>query len=376
MRNSLVPLIAAVVLLAIGVVLIRPKVDRGQGGPEVNAGILRLPKRDPIRTPSADLAGSTAAKLLSGMRDDGLWRTVVVAGDDREPTTQAAMLALGESLYTAGMIALMDPVQNAGEPTPPWPLPADRIIRIATRESAIGASPSAPWRATLVFTISEPRLPAGHPAEGLLPPPVLGESVVLVEHDGRPGSGQTPGWPERWAATGRSCVQAMLGALLPPSGLQRAGDPLGSDWNSAIPFPTSTPELRWAGAFQHDLARGWIGFIAGRTITTNNGIREAAVDPLLRRLKNGTWQPVDDGGAWRQWTRLRDGVRQHFAIRDRGDGWSASMWIERPDTASLIDGWLAAARTGDAGARAHLRRLLSVPGLPEVQRVRIEQAGR
>lgn len=376
MRNSLVPLAAAIVLFAGGLLLIRPTVDRGQGGPEVNAGILRLPKRDPIRTAAAPLAGSTAAKLEHGARDDGLWRIVVVAGDDRQPTTRAAMLALGEALFAAGMIAVMDPVLSASEPTPPLPLPADRVIRVATRESDIAATPAGTWRASVAFTVSEPRLPTGHPADGLQPPPAMNETLVLVDHEGRPAAGEAPGWPQRWAATGRGIVTAMLGALLPPSGLKRPEGQLGADWGSPLPFPPTTPEMRWSGSFQHDLIRGWSGRINGRSVIGKTGATEPAAAPLLRLLPRGDWQPAPGEGRWQQWARLRDGHRQCFAIRDDGDGWTCTMWIERPDVAGLVDAWLKAATGGDAAAAGHLRRLLATPALPEAQRVRIEQAAR
>jgi hypothetical protein len=200
--------------------------------------------------------------------------------------------------------------------------------------------------------------------------------VVVVEHDGRPDGKQPPTWPERWAATGRSAVQAMLGALLPPSGLHIATDRLVSDWGSALPLPPTTPELRWAGSFQHDLARGWIGRIGGRTVSTRLGNTESAIDPLLRRLKGGMWEEVQGGGSWRLWSRLRDGTRQCFALRDDGNGWTTTMWAERPDIAGVVDVWLAAAARGEAPARAHLAGLLRTPALPEAQRLRIERAGK
>lgn len=375
MRNSLLPLVAAVVLFATGLFLIRPTVDRGQGGPEVNAGILRLPKRNPLRTESLQLAGSTAATLEAGARDDGHWRVVVVSGADREPTTHAAMLALGEALYAADMVAIMDPVANASEPSPPLPLPADRWIRISTRSAGIGASPVDDWRAAVVFEIGEPRLPEGHPAAPLLPPHATPGARIAVEHAGH-AAGSTAGWPERWAATGRSIVAAMLGTLLPPAGLHRPAGLPPADWGSLLPSPPTTAELRWTGCFQHDLVRGWTGRITGRTVSTSSGSSEAAAAPLVRLLKRGAWEGLEASGGWQMWSRLRDGQRQWFAMRGESDGWSLSMWTERPDQQGLIDGWLAQAKTGDAAAREHLRLALATPGLPAALRERIERAQR
>lgn len=376
MRNSLIPVLAAAVLFAVGLLLIRPNVDRGQGGPEVNAGILRLPKRDPLRTASMQLAGSTAATLEQGARDDGLWRVVVIAGGDREPATRAAMLALGEALYAADMIALMDPVMGASEPAPPLPIPADRCIRISTRVAAIGATPLDDWSATVVFDVSEPRLPDGHPGAGLQPPAASTPTRVVVEHTGHPAPGSAPEWPGRWAATGRSIVQTMLGSLLPPSGLHRPAGLPPADWGSPVPFPPTTAELRWTGCFQHDLVRGWAGRIDGRTVGTKTGGSEAAAAPLTRLLKRGAWESIDPSGAWQLWSRLRDGHRQWFAMRAEADGWSLSMWTERPDLAGLVAGWLTQAKAGDAVAREHLRLALAAPALPPAVREQIERAPR
>jgi hypothetical protein len=375
-RNSLIPVLAAVVLFAGGLLLIRPNVDRGQGGPEVNAGILRLPKRDPLRTASIELAGSTTASLEMGTRDDGLWRVVVVAGGDREPTTRAAMLALGEALYAADMIAIMDPVLGASEPTPPLPIPADRCIKVSTRAASIGASPTDEWRATIVFELSEPRLPEDHPGAGLQPPPAGQTARVVVEHAGRPAADIQAGWPGRWAATGRSIVQAMLGSLLPPSGLHRPAGMPPADWGSPVPFPPTTAELRWTGCFQHDLVRGWAGRIEGRTVTNTTGEIEAAAAPLTRLLKRGDWKPFDSSGNWQMWSRQRDGHLQWFAMRTETDGWSLSMWTERPDIGGLVGGWLTQAKSGDVNASEHLRLALASPALPPAIREQIEQAQR
>lgn len=376
MRNSLVPIAIAGVIFIVGVALIRPNVDRGQGGPEVHPGILRLPKRDPLRTASPQLGGSTAAVVERGARDDGRWRVVVVAGADRSAATRAAMLALGEALYAAEMIAIMDPVLGAAEPSPPLPIPADRCIRIATREESTGAGPQDEWRALVSFAIAEPRLPPGHPGAGLQPPPHQADTRIAVEHRGRPADGTAPGWPERWAGTGREIVKAMLGSLLPPSGLQRPAGQPPVDWGSPVPFPPTTSELRWTGCFQHDLVRGWVGRIEGLTVAAKAGGSEAACAPLTRLLDRGEWSPLERSAGWELWSRLRDGQRQWFGMRGEADGWSLSMWSERPDMPGLVERWLAGAAAGDAAARERLRLALATPDLPAALRERIAPAGR
>lgn len=371
MRNSLFPIAVAVAILAIGVVLIRPNVDRGQGGPEVNAGILRLPKRQPLRTASMQLAGSTAAVLTSGAKDDGLWRVVVIAGGDRSPTTRAAMLAAGEALFTAGCLVVMDPAVGASEPSPPFPIPADRVLRISTRAEAETASATGAWSATVEFRLWQPRLPNGHPAEGWLPPPAAMPTVCVVEHRGHPVAGSPGSWPERWAATGRSLVQAALGALVPAGGVAMPRDDLAAKWDTALPLAPFTSELHWDACFQHDFIRGWSGGITGRTVTTKTGNNEPAVAPLERLLVSGRWQALTAANGWRLWSRAKDGTTQWFALRGRDGGWDTTMWIERPSAADLVTSWIAA---GDPTSRGHLRQAAGILALPEAVRLRAAAA--
>jgi len=363
-RNSLLPIAAAVAVLAIGVILIRPTVDRGQGGPEVNPGILRLPKRNPLRTVSMDLAGSTAAAIESGGRDDGLWRVVVIRGGDRQPTTRAAMLAAGEVLFTAGCLVVMDPPMAVGEPSPPLPIPADRVLRIATRAGVDTRSLDGTWVANVEFRLWEPRLPGGHPAEPWQPPPTAMSTVCVVEHRGRPAAGGQGGWPERWAATGRTLVQAALGALVPAGGVAVPPGRVATAWDSPLPAAPSTPELHWDACFQYDFVRGWSGSIPGRSVSTSTGGSEPAVAPLERLLISGRWRQLADAAPWRLWNRAKDGTQQWFGLREQGGGWDATMWIEQPSATDLITAWIAAAGRGDAAASEHLRRSAGVLALP------------
>lgn len=376
MRNSLVPVIAAVAVLAIGLVLIKPNVDRGQGGPEVNPGILRLPKRNPLRTAAMELTGSTTATLATGSRDDGPWRVVVISGGDRQPTTRAAMLAAGEALFTAGCLVVMDPATGVGEPSPPFPIPADRVLRISTRVSAGHDSPDGPWTATVEFRLWQPRLPAGHPAAGWLPAPAVPPTMCVVEHRGQPGIGSTGGWPERWAALGRTVVASALGALRPAGAGAPPQDAAPATWDTPLPMAPSTPELHWDACFQHDFLRGWSGDITGRTVTTSTGGSEPAVAPLERLLVSGRWQALAPEGPWRLWNRARDGMQQWFGLRERDGGWDATMWFERPAAADLVAAWIADAGRGDHAAAEHLRRAADLAALPAELRQRAAAASR
>lgn len=362
MRNTLLPLALAAALTAVGLLLIRPNVERGQGGPALAAGILRLPSRDPLRTPSAELSGSTGARFLAGGREDGRWRSATIVGLDRSPVTHAAMLALGETLHLAGIAVLMAPQPTAADTGPPLPLPADRIIAVGTRAAATPTA-DGPWQATVEISVQEPRLPAGHPAAGLQPPAAAAPAALVVEHAARPATA-APSWPARWAATGRAIAQAGLGELTGRDGPRLPEGSALAAWGTPVPFPPTTPELRWAGCFQHDLVRGWIGRVDGLRVATRGGGDEDAVAPLLRLIARGEWQEVA-GGPWRLWSRLRDGAQQWFALRADGTGWEATMWVERPDRPGLVASLAAAAQGGDAGARERLRRIAACPDLPE-----------
>ena len=284
------------------------------------------------------------------------------------------MLAAGETLFTAGCLVVMDPAMAVGEPSPPLPIPADRVLRISTRHSADTTTPAGTWSATVEFRLGEPRLPAGHPAEGWQAPPTTRPTVCVVEHRGHPAAGSQGGWPERWASTGRTLVKAALGALVPASGVTVANDQVAAVWDSPLPAAPSTPELHWAACFQHDFIRGWSGSITGRTVSTSNGGSEPAVAPLERILTSGRWQPIADAPGWRLWNRAKDGSQQWFGLRDRDGGWDATMWSERPVAADLVAAWITAAGRGDKAAREHLRRCAEVLALPDVWRQRAATA--
>lgn len=362
MRNSLLPLVAAVLLFGAGLLLIRPNVVRGQGGPQIEPGILSLPMRRPIRTESAPLGGSTAARLTAGVRDDGRWRVVVVGGADNEDATRAAMLALGEILFRADCVVVMDPLRTSSDPAPPMPLPADRVIRIATRSAAGTGDLAGDWTAELTLDMWQPRLPEGHPGAAWQP---LVEGLPLrcsVEHHGRPTA--AAGWPERWAATGRAIAEAALAAMGPPGGPHPPTGSAPADWGSILPMPPQPETVRWAACFQHDLVRGWSGAVIGRSLPGKNGSSESALEPLLRQVKSGQWKTEADAGPWKVWSRPKDGITQWFAVRPNPDGWDTTMWIERPAAADLVRGWIRDAAS-DPAAHASAKRAVLTPAVPE-----------
>ncbi|MCX8039096.1 MAG: hypothetical protein N3B15_00745 [Planctomycetota bacterium] len=371
MGRSLLPLLLVAVIVAVGLAAIWPRVERGQGGPAVYPGILRLPAKDPIRTAAAPLSGSTVAEVQGAGRDDGQWRVVLLLGEDREPLTRAVMLALGEALFQAGVVAVLDPLLPASEPAPPLALPADRVVRIATLAARGTEDRRAAWSASVRLALSEPRLPDDHPLAAQQPAPLASPLLVRVQHEGGPAAGSDPPWPERWAAAGRAIAAAFLAATTPPGGPRVPELHPGVAWETPLPLPPLTPEVRWHGAFQHALIRGWVGRIAGRRVLTREGREESADAPFIRLLARGAWQALPAEGAWRLWERLHDGQRQWCALRDDGDGWTVTVWHLHPDPQRRLEQWLAEAQAGDRAASARLERLRSVPGLPEDLRARL-----
>ncbi len=372
-RNSLVPLIAAVLLIALALLLIRPIFARGQGGPEVNPGILRLPKRDPLRTQTMDISSSTAARLTAGSPDNGQWNTVLIVGEDNSAVTRATMLALGEVLYQAGCIAIMDPVSAVSVPAPPLPFPADRVIRVQTIAATTGDDLQAAWSMSVELRLSEPRLPPGHPAEGWQPPPAGHANVCLVLQDDRPTAGANGSWPERWASSGRAIVGAALKTMVAPPGIACVKRPFESEWNTAVP---QTSELRWYGYFQHDFIRGWIGRLPGRTVTTKTGNKESVDAPLIRLLASGSWVEGTAEGSWRCWSRPHNGIRQHVALSTNDTGVTATTWIEQPGIPALVERWVSEAAAGNVLAKTKLARAATVSALSDDLRARAAAAAR
>lgn len=370
MRNSLFPIALAVLVCGLGLWSIRPSVgvSRGQGGPELDAGILGLPTRRPIRTASERLSGTTTGRLEQGAPDDGRWRVVVVSGADHEPMTRAVMLALGEMLYQADCVVILDPLRQGAIPAPPLPLPADRVVRITSTQVTGTEQLAGAWSATVALDLWQPRLPEDHPATAWQPPAEAAPARCVVAHHGSPAPDATGGWPERWAATGRAIAQAACDSLLKPGGVHPPPITL-ADWDSTLPGPPQADVVRWDASFQADLVRGWTGGIHGRTIPTATGASESALDPLQRLLASGHWQAEADSGTWRIWSRPKNGVIQRFALRPATDGWETTMWIERPSPADLVRDWLDAVHGGDAEgqakAKACLARAAQTPALPE-----------
>ena len=91
MRNSLLPIILIILTTGGAWWLIRGGAERGAGGPDVAAGILRLPQKTSQQTSPADITGTTTI-TGDAPADSATWRVILISGDDRHPLTNSAVL--------------------------------------------------------------------------------------------------------------------------------------------------------------------------------------------------------------------------------------------------------------------------------------------
>lgn len=460
MRNSLLPLALTALVALVAVLLIPEGKGMGSEGPELSAGILRLPKKAEKMVSAAPLEATWEVERGAVARAPGLepepWRVVGIAADDREPLTRAVVLGLAEELTVRGGVAVID-VQGQA----PAPIPLDRVLRVATvRADPLGAQPG-PWGGSVRVRQRAVLLPAGHPAAGLQGAAGVPERELVVEHRGRPR--ELAQWPQWWAAVGRGTAGEILRelgvgerlpvewdrapvpprpepgplfafhrpawllvALLAPAFLllhrwirrrlpadhpahqrrfawlrpvlyavaavavaarmseprirsEPVAAPNAHGWTTHLPFPIQADVLRWQGAFEDDLVRGWTGRIAGTTTLDRKLEEQSALEPVLKVLAKYTveegqqdtrdrWVEVSAPGAGvRTFRREKDGVEELMSLAATGDGWDCVLWQERARPASVLDDWTRAAKAGDDAARRRLRRHLLSPRLPQDQ---------
>ena len=155
-----------------------------------------------------------------------------------------------------------------------------------------------------------------------------------------------------------------------------------SAWSKHLPIPPQLEVLRWRGACEDDLVRGWTGRVVGKTTLDRAGRTIPAITPVLKLLskyeakpgkedaESDRWQERSDpGSAVRTFTRHKDGAEELFSIAEDASGWDCVLWQELTRPASEIDAWTTAATEPDRAraARRRLRRHLLSPRLPEDQ---------
>ncbi len=325
MKNSLLPLAAAVLAVAIGLLSIRPHGDaRGAAGPEVGPGIYAPPRAPTPASPFAaqvDVRGPASSASVA-------WRTVVLSGLDRAPVTNACLLALAERITAEGGTAIIDPVPRPPlNRAPPQALPADHRVTVATTSGAPPADPAS--GATVVLTVTAERLalPAGHPAAVLMPVPAwAGTAELTITIPPCPGAP----WPAWYAGAGRSAAGALLRAL---AGQGVAPSAPVADWGSALPQPPSTLGLHWYASVQDGGLRAWLALYQERSASAADG-RPLVPADLARRLGPNTvgerkWdEDPTIAPPLRGWTTNHDGLISHLTLQTATGGYALVLWQE------------------------------------------------
>ncbi len=371
--NSLIPIFAILLVCACAWWLVRAQgEDPGVRGPAINPGIYAPAKRakhriEPARVlqPSFTLVRPPVPARPSTQADPP-WRVVLIEAADRDLSTRVAVLGLAEEFHLRGSIAVI-----ATTDAKPFPLGVDRVVRVRTlKEDAAPRLPGERFTCTVRLESIVPRLPGGHPDADVQQTTGHVDAVDLTGEF----LGVAPGtrWPQWWAGVGQAFAREAV-LQFAPTGLAGCKTPV-SAWENdlgRLRDPVGADPLRWTAAFQDDLVRGWIGRIDGRTTTTRNGSLEPAVAALERRLADAkTWEPLPPTGPWRTWRRRAEpetgsGPPWTVSLRETATGWEVNQWQLRPHPAALIQAWIAAARTGDAIARATLDRVKDIPRIPD-----------
>jgi hypothetical protein len=372
MRNSLMPMVLVVVVFAISLLALNSKGNPGLNGPDLHPGIFRLPKKDKFHVDSAALTFDdvvTADGMPLANRGES-WRVVLVMAKDRHPLTRSIVLSLGEKLTGHGCVTIIAPMD-----APTFPMGVNRIISVATAEAQIPAVLGEAARQRRGHVHCCARVSADHPAAPLLPEAEGSTNAAIsIAHHSR-ATAPVLAWSNWWAGSGRHLAEKILERLA-PGGLPAVVDattrkwlseltPL-SDWGSALAQPPSTDHLKWEFAFQEALVRGWVGAVAGLTITTRSGKEEPTIDQLLKRMKSGSWEAAGTAG-FQLFTRKHDNRTEWFSIasRTQGVGWSVVWWQERAGMPDLLSEWATAAKAGDRGAARLLHAHRNCPALPK-----------
>ncbi len=399
MRNSFMPLILVLGVTVMAIPMIMKAPPRGSGGPEINPGVFCPSQKAIYQVASLPIAAENRATWISiAPKPEGgagpgldLRRFIVVSGEDHSPLTAAVMYALAETITKRGGAAILDPLRGPASDTGQvLALGASYVIRVATIDGATPQATSGACAAVIRCRTSAVRLPAAHPAARLQQNGGEHASVLSIAHHSTGGQGSWPSW---YAGFGRGIAETVIDQL-------GAGAPAGSadlelaDWGSQLPQPPQADTLRWTAAFQHQLVRGWIGRVAGKTTIARDGSTEPALAQLERHLGKGGWKRVEQPGAGllQEWERAqesashdtdakatkegdaKDELSSRLSVREDDAGYDIIAWQERPHPAELFQQWLDAATDGTEPAGERARRELvperTRPPAPKPEAVR------
>jgi hypothetical protein len=361
MSNSLWPLLAVAAVSLAAVMMIRPGTGIGADGPEILPGILRLPNKEHLLTPS--MPGELSVQVaVDGGADTADWHRIVLGSDDRHPFTHAFLRGTGEHLVHAGRVVLFDPAVKPGAaPATPLPIHAESVWAVARLAGDRPALPGQPATGSLRVVLRPALPPTGHPAADLLPdgPAPVTATVSFAF------TGQTGGtWPQWYAAVGRATGKALLDRLALGASATRTRP---VDWGSVIPEPPVAEEIRWRSAFVGEFVRGYIGGIDVPVMVHRDGATSPAVDRLAKLLGN----TVTGRGAWRRagdtalrWER--DHADGHITLTAQAveGGWTLVFWQERPRPGERFLAWVDAAKAGDLSASASVAAHIRCARLP------------
>jgi len=385
-RHSWLPLAAAAAALAVSFMLIsRGPDERGQGGPQLEAGIFPEQGRTVTAPPAEVLAATSeilpAASSATGHLADRRsplvrlpWNAIALVADDRDPLTKAAIFALGE--FLSGQV----PHPLVGESTEEdsvcivpldgraLPLQVHRLLRIRTRDRVGGERPGGRLEARLEVEVLDARQQSATGATGRLAAGGVREIAFTVRHRSGPVEATVAGdWASWYAGVGRHLAGAILAEAipgegptpLPADGLGYAGRYAG--WKGIVPLQYTHEVVRWEGAFQEPLIRGWAGRIMGTEVV----YRQRTISTLVHFrnfLESHGWKNLDWKPEGRShWTRGKsDDIDHLLAVRTRS-GWALAAWLDNPDGERLRRRWITTLRDGgvDPAAAAWLRRYVA-----------------
>jgi hypothetical protein len=278
---------------------------------------------------------------------------------------------------------VLDPVQTTTRE--PLPLGCDLRLALATTSGVPPATPAGSCAVTWRLTVTVPAPAMDLPAAVWLPEEAsvaLQVCAVQVAAEGSAGD-----WPSWYAALSRPAAVALVGSLGLASDLGQdlathvaaaTWPPTGGVESTArLPQPPGADELRWLGAFQYPLVRGWVGRVAGATTTNRTGEVIPALQPLFARMLRGGWsaQRAADGAAVTlvdgslmaggssidpsvvAWIRDHEGIPTDLRLAHDGQGWLVTLWQVRPGAPAVVEQWRASASPELARHAAVVARL-------------------